>query len=66
MKKLYEKSELAFALVCIAAYCVLQSLANPLNRIIDIQYSASAILCVLCAPLVVYQAERPVPAVWAL
>ncbi len=51
MKKLYEKSELAFALVCIAAYCVLQSLANPLNRIIDIQYSASAILYVLQAVL---------------
>ncbi len=49
MKKLYEKSEMAFALVCIVAYCVLQSLANPLNRIIGVQYLASAILCALQA-----------------
>ncbi len=32
MKKLYDKSELTFAIIWIAAYCVLQSLANPLNR----------------------------------
>ncbi len=49
MKKLYEKSELAFALTCIAAYCVLQSLANPLSRIIGVQYSANAIFCALQA-----------------
>lgn len=49
MKKLYEKSELDFALACIAGYCVLQSLANPLNRMIGVQYSASAILCALQA-----------------
>ncbi len=49
MKKLYEKSELTFALVCIAAYCVLQSLANPLDRTIGVPYSASAILCALQA-----------------
>lgn len=42
MKKLYEKSELTFAIVCIAVYCVLQSLANPLNKMIGIAYSASA------------------------
>ena len=47
MKKLYEKNELTFALVWIAVYCVLQSLANPLNKIISIEYSASAIFCVL-------------------
>ena len=29
MKKLYEKSELAFALACIAVYCILQSLQIP-------------------------------------
>lgn len=49
MKKLYEKSELAFALVCIMAYCVLQSLANPLNRMLGVQYSASALFCALQA-----------------
>ena len=32
MKKLYEKNELTFALVWIVIYCVLQSLANPLNE----------------------------------
>ena len=47
MKKLYEKNELTFAIVWIAVYCVLQSLANPLNKAIGIEYAASAVLCVL-------------------
>lgn len=47
MKKLYEKSELAFAIVWIAIYCVLQSLANPLNEKIGVEYSASAVFCIL-------------------
>ncbi len=49
MKILYEKSESAFAIVWIVIYCVLQSLANPLNEKIGIEYSASAILCILQA-----------------
>lgn len=49
MKKTYEKSELTFAIVWIVVYCVLQSLANPLNKIIGIDYSASAVFCVLQA-----------------
>ena len=36
MKKLHEKNEPTFAIVWIAVYCVLQSLANPLNRAIGI------------------------------
>lgn len=47
MKKLYEKNELAFAIVWIVVYCVLQSLANPLNKAIGIEYAASAAFCVL-------------------
>lgn len=49
MKKLYEKNELTFALVCIAVYCVLQSFANTANKIIGIEYSASAVLCIIQA-----------------
>lgn len=49
MKKLYEKNELTFALVWIGIYCALQSLANPLNRLLGVEYSASAVLCVLQA-----------------
>lgn len=52
MKKLYEKNELNFAIVCIVIYCVLQSLANPLNEIIGIKYSASAIFCILQAVII--------------
>lgn len=37
MKKLYEKNDLTFAIACIVIYCVLQSAANPLNRIIGIE-----------------------------
>lgn len=47
MNQLYEKSELTFALVWIAVYCVLQSLANPLNEIIGVGYAASAVFAVL-------------------
>ena len=49
MKKLYEKNELTFAIVWIVVYCVLQSFANPLNEIIGIAYSASAVFCILQA-----------------
>ncbi len=47
MKKLYDKNELTFAIVWIVFYCVLQSLANPLNKIIGIEYSANAVFCIL-------------------
>ena len=47
MKKLYEQSELTFAIVWIVVYCALQSLANPLNKRIGIEYAASAAFCVL-------------------
>ena len=49
MEKLYQKSGLAFALACIGIYCVLQSLANPLNQVIGVPYSASAALCAVQA-----------------
>jgi len=42
MKNLYEKSELTFALVMIAIYCVLQSLANPLSEFIGVESAANA------------------------
>lgn len=47
MKAFYEKNELTFAIVWIVVYCVLQSLANPLNEIIGIPYATSAAFCVL-------------------
>ena len=47
MKKLYEKNELTFAIVWIVVYCVLQSLANPLNKAIGVAYAASAAFCVV-------------------
>ena len=49
MKKLYEKNELTFAIVWIVVYCVLQSLANPLNKAIGVEYAASAAFCILQA-----------------
>ena len=49
MKKLYEKSELRFAIIWIVIYCVLQSLANSINEEIGIEFSASAVLCVIQA-----------------
>lgn len=49
MKNLYEKSEQTFAIIWIVIYCVLQSLANPLNEKIGIEYSASAIFCIVQA-----------------
>ena len=47
MKKLYEKNELTFAIMWIVVYCVLQSVANPLNKLIGVDYSVSAVFCIL-------------------
>lgn len=47
MKKLYEKNELTFAIVWIVVYCVLQSVGNPLNKVIGIEYATSAVFCIL-------------------
>lgn len=44
MKKLYEKSELAFALAWIAVYCAAESSAYPLSEAIGVESSAAAIL----------------------
>lgn len=52
MRKLYEKNELTFALVCIVIYCVMQSLANPLNEMIGIESSASAVFCIIQAVII--------------
>ena len=49
MKKIYEKSELRFAIIWIVIYCVLQSLANSINEVIGIEFSASAVFCVIQA-----------------
>lgn len=49
MKKLYEKNQLTFALVLIGIYCVLQSLANPLNEGLGVAYAASAAFCLFQA-----------------
>lgn len=47
MKKLYEKNELTFAIVWIVIYCVLQSLATSFNESIGIEFSASAVFCII-------------------
>lgn len=45
MRKLYEKNDLTFALLFIGLYCLLQSLANPLGRLVGSRYAAGALLC---------------------
>ena len=52
MKKLYEKSELTFAIVLIVIYSILQSVANPLNKIIGIESSRAD-----CCSFLLYQKE---------
>ncbi len=47
MKKLYEKSELTFALVWIGIYCVLQSLSNSFNAIVGVENCVSAVFCII-------------------
>ena len=67
MKKLYEKNELTFAIVWIAVYCVLLSLANPLNKIVGIEYSASAAFCILQAVvLFAFIRKKFAKAIWFL
>ena len=54
MKKIYEKSELRFAIIWIVIYCVLQSLANQINGEIGIEFSASAVLCIIQAVILFF------------
>ena len=54
MKKIYEKSELRFAIIWIVIYCVLQSLANSLNEEIGIEFSASAVFCIIQAVILFF------------
>lgn len=49
MNKQGTQNELTFALKWIAVYCILQSLANPINEIIGIANSASAVFCAVQA-----------------
>ena len=46
MKKLYEKSELAFALVWIGVYCVGMSIFDEISRRIGMESSASAVFAI--------------------
>lgn len=43
MLKLYKRSELCFAIIFIIIYCILQTIANNLNGIMDIDYLFNAI-----------------------
>ena len=54
MKKIYENSELRFAIIWIVIYCVLQSLANSINDKIGVEYAASAVLCVIQAAILFF------------
>lgn len=47
MKKIYEKSELTFALMWIGIYCVVQSLSNPINEMLGMENAASALFCLI-------------------
>lgn len=55
MKKLYEKSEMTLTLILIGVYVLSQSVAQSLNKMIGIEYSASALLMIaLTAVLAVF------------
>ena len=58
MKKIYEKSELRFAIIWIVIYCVLQSVANSINEAIGVEFSASAVLCVIQAVIILFFIRR--------
>lgn len=47
MKKLYDRNELLFSLIWIAAYCILQSLANALDDAAGLRYACSALFALL-------------------
>ena len=51
MKKLYEKSEIWFAVVWIIAYCVLMSVGDALSEVVGIQKSVTLLIGVLLSAL---------------
>ncbi len=52
MKKLYEKSELTFAIVLIVVYCMLQSLAYSLNAVTGIEYFVNGIFNIVLTVII--------------
>lgn len=51
MKKLYEKSEITLTLILIAVYMITQSFAQTVNKVIGVEYSASALLLIALTAL---------------
>ncbi len=58
MRKLYQKSELTFALVWIALYCVLQSAAYSLNQLIGIENAANAAVNITLSVVLLWWIRR--------
>ena len=58
MKKLYEKSQLIFAIVCIAAYIVLFSLADGISAVLGVEKSVTAGVGLALSALLVYFVYR--------
>ena len=54
MYKLYQKNALNFALIWIGIYCVVQSVANGLSKMIGIPQSANAVLALLQSGFMLY------------
>lgn len=59
MKRIFDRSQLGFALMWIGIYCVLQSAANALNEAIGIDFSATAVLAVLQTLIIWRFVRRP-------
>ncbi len=55
---MYEKNELAFAILWIVIYSIIQSLANPLNQIIGIECSASLIFSILLVLILLFWIKK--------
>ncbi|MBP3686321.1 MAG: CPBP family intramembrane metalloprotease [Clostridia bacterium] len=58
MQKLYQKSPLAFALVCIGVYVFGMSAADEFSRVLEIEKCASAVFALLCCALLFVFVKR--------
>jgi len=58
MKELYEKSELAFALVWIGIYCVGMSFFDEISRRLGVESSASAVFALAVSPFLFFWLKK--------
>lgn len=68
LKKLYDKSNILFAILWIVAYCVLMSLGDALSAMVGVEKSVTVVVGFLLSAVLwlFFKKERPAGKLWLL